>query len=292
MVKESGRHNFEGCRIPISTAIRYDRLKEALGDDVTPKEAMVLSLLEYGMPIGCTSTYGIKKKQRNHFSALSFKDEVSEYFEKGLQAQELVGPFEISPIPELCYSPLMSVPKEESKRRVIVDFSFPPGKAINDGIPKTTYLDFEVRFSLPSAKSMVSRLNDLGIGCLMYKRDLKGAFRQFSTDPGDYRFSGLCWENMTFIDTRLAMGLRSSAYCCQSVTEMVAKIAGEKAYVLVYLDDFGGAEQAGKALDSFMQLGRCLEYFRLEEAPKKLSLPLQKWTGWVSVLIPLSGQWP
>ena len=89
----------------------------------------------------------------------------------------------------------------------------------------------------------------------MFKRDLKGAFRQFWIDPGDYRFTGLSWNGKLYIDTRLAMGLRSSAYCCQSITEMVAKVAGEKAFILVYLDDFGGAEQASKAMDSFTYLG-------------------------------------
>ena len=124
----------------------------------------------------------------------------------------------------------MSVPKENSKRRIIVDFSFPPGKAINDGIPKSTYLDFVIEFSLPSVRSMTDRLNILGTGCLMFKRDLKGAFRQFSVDPGDYRFTGLCWESKMYVDTRLAMGLRSSAFCCQSVTEILAKIAGEESF--------------------------------------------------------------
>ena len=281
LVKESGRYNFECCRIPIPTAIRYDRLKIALGDRATPKEVRVLSLLQFGMPIGCNSTYGIKKEQKKHFSAVSFKKEVSDYFKKGVETQALVGPFELSPIPDLCFSPVMTVPKEESKRRVIVDFSFPPGKAINDGIPKSTYLDFEVKFSLPSANSMVSRLNDLGVGCLMYKRDLKGAFRQFCTDPGDYRYAGLSWEGKTYFDTRLAMGLRSAAYCCQSVTELVAKIAGEEAFVLVYLDDFGGAENSNKAFDSFIQLGRLLEYFGLEEAPEKAVAPTTRmdWLG-------------
>ena len=79
---------------------------------------------------------------------------------------------------------------------------------------------------------MVSRLNDLGIGCLMYKRDLKGAFRQFGADPGDYRFNGLGWGDVIYIDVRLAMGLRSLAYCCQSVTEMVTKIVRRKAFTL------------------------------------------------------------
>ena len=175
----------------------------------------------------------------------------------------------------------MSVPKEITKRRIIVDFSFPPGKSINDGIPRSTYLDFEIKFSLPSVRSMVDRLNVLGAGCLMFKRDLKGAFRQFSVDPGDYKFTGLSWEEEIYVDTRLAMGLRSSAFCCQSVTEMIAKIAGEKAFIFVYLDDFGGAEMVGKAQESFDYLGNLLEFFGLEEAADKAVPPTtqMEWLG-------------
>ena len=64
------------------------------------------------------------------------------------------------------------------------------------------------------------------------------------------------------MDTRLAMGLRSSAYCCQSVTEIIAKIAGRNAHVLVYLDDFGGAEHADKADAAYNHLGFVLEQCR------------------------------
>ena len=198
-----------------------------------------------------------------------------------MQTQAILGPFKLSPISDLCFSPLMTVPKEETKRRVIVDFSFPPGKSINDGIPRTTYLDFDIAFSLPSVQSMVSRINDLGPGCLLYKRDLKAAFRQFSTDPGDYRLAGLYWNKKVFIDTRLAMGLRSSAFCCQSVTEIVAKIAREKIDVLVYLDDFGGAEHSEKAAASFSHLGYVLEFFGFEQAPEKAVAPTTRmdWLG-------------
>ena len=163
----------------------------------------------------------------------------------------------------------MSVPKEVSQRRVIVDFSFPPGSSVNDGISQSIYLNCNIKFSLPSVQSMVLRINTLGRGCLMYKRDLKGAFRQFGTDPGDYSFTGISWNGNVYLDTRLAMGLRSSAYCCQSVTELVAKIASRKAHTLVYLDDFGGAEPADKATVSFNHLGWILQHFGLEEAPEK-----------------------
>ena len=281
VVVESGRFNFEGCRIPIPTSIRYDRIEEALGSNVSPKERRVLDLLKFGMPLDCNPNYGICKIQRNHFSAVMFKEAIAEYLDSNLNCQAILGPFKIAPVNNLCFSPLMTVPKDVDKRRVIVNFSFPPGKAINDGISKSTYLDFDVEFSLPSVQSMVDRLNYLGLGCLLYKRDLKGAFRQFCTDPGDYRFSGLFWEGNIYLDTRLAMGLRSAAYCCQSVTEIVAKIAGKKAHVLVYLDDFGGAEKGDKASAAFNHLGEVIEYCGLEEAPEKAVPPSTKmdWLG-------------
>ena len=120
-----------------------------------------------------------------------------------------------------------------------------------------------------------------GPGGLLYKRDLKGAFRQFSIDPGDYSLTGVSWEGGIYLDTRLAMGLRSASYCCQSVTELVAKIVRRKAHVLVYLDDFGGAELPGKARESFGYLGWVLRHCGLKEAPEKAVAPASEmdWLG-------------
>ena len=59
LVRESGKHNFESCRIPIPTAIRHDRIRVALGEEATPKEERTLSLLEFGFPINCNASYGV-----------------------------------------------------------------------------------------------------------------------------------------------------------------------------------------------------------------------------------------
>ena len=280
-VRQSGMFNFEGCKIPIPTAIRVDRIESALGSEATPKEQKVLSLLRYGMPLNCDPGFGVQKPHKNHFSAISYEKAMEDFLESSVQTQAMLGPFEDAPISELCYSPLMSVPKEDTNRRVIVDFSYPAGRSVNDGISKVSYLDLQIEFCLPSVQSMINRLNDLGPGCLLYKRDLKGAFRQFNIDPGDYCLTGVFWKGKAYIDTRLAMGLRSSAYCCQSVTEMLAKIAGRRAHVLVYLDDFGGAEPAERALDSFNHLGWLLDYCGLEESTEKAVAPATEmnWLG-------------
>ena len=126
MVRDSGKINFEGCRIPIPTAIRYDRIEAALGSEATPKECRVLSLLEYGMPLNCKPEFVVSKPQKNHFSAVSFKDAIKDYIDSNVNNNALLGPFKSTPIMDLRFSPLISVPKENNKRRVIVDISFPP----------------------------------------------------------------------------------------------------------------------------------------------------------------------
>ena len=71
LIKDSGKHNFEGCKLPLPTAIRYDRLEEVLGDNTSPKECRMLSLLRYGMPIGCNPSYGAGRIQKSHFSVFT-----------------------------------------------------------------------------------------------------------------------------------------------------------------------------------------------------------------------------
>ena len=63
-VRASGRHNFEGCKIPIPTEIRYDRMEAALGHNISPKDRRVLDLLKFGMPLGCKASYGISNLRK------------------------------------------------------------------------------------------------------------------------------------------------------------------------------------------------------------------------------------
>ena len=53
----------------------------------------------------------------------------------------MLGPFRELPFErEFCISPLNTVSKKDSdERRVILDLSFPEGKAVNENIPKDRY---------------------------------------------------------------------------------------------------------------------------------------------------------
>ena len=91
-VKASGLFNFEGCRIPIPTPIRNDRLRESLGAEASPKVLTVLSLLEFGLLIDCCPSFGIRKVQKNHHSAICHKAAIEAFILKGVHSKAILGP--------------------------------------------------------------------------------------------------------------------------------------------------------------------------------------------------------
>ena len=69
----------------------------------------------------------------------------------------------------------MTVPKKGStnKRRVVLDFSYPEGRSVNDGIPKDTYLGETFHLRLPGSAQFIDIIHFYGRGCLLFKADLK-----------------------------------------------------------------------------------------------------------------------
>ena len=97
--------------------------------------------------------------------------------------------------------------KKDGSCRLIMDFSQPRDKSINEGISKE---DFAVIYSyFDDATSLVRAA---GRWCLMSKVHfhIKHAFRIIPVRPADWELLGFQWEGSFFVDTRLPFGLSSS----------------------------------------------------------------------------------
>lgn len=173
-------------------------------------------------------------------------------------------------------SPLQTVPKDGSKRRVVLDLSFPPGTSINDGIPKDSFLDEPFRLTLPRSADFVDLIMDKGPGCFLYKKDLKRAYRQIPIDPKDYIFLGYHWHDLLYFDLVLPFGLRSATQACQRTTNAIAYVF-RSAYhheCVNYIDDFGGVEATyDDALHAFSDLEHLFNRAGLESSPAKDCFP-------------------
>ena len=122
-------------------------------------------------------------------------------------------------------SPLNSVPKPDTtEQQIILDLSWPVRSSVNDGIPSGLYLAQEFALVYPTMDLIADRVAALGSGCLLFKRDLRRAYRQFPVDPYDYPLLEYSWNGHYYFDVVLPMGLRTAAMACQSSTNAVSYI--------------------------------------------------------------------
>ena len=97
----------------------------------------VCEFLEYGFPIGFMGKIKTRPPQVKYLKGvIHCPKEVRDYLLKELSYDVVLGPFKDIPFSRgILISLLNTVDKKDSdERRVIVDFSFPEGSAVNDGI--------------------------------------------------------------------------------------------------------------------------------------------------------------
>ena len=189
----------------------------------------------------------------------------------------IAGPFSSNPfsIP-IMVSPLNSVPKSSiHERRVIVDLSWPKGSgSVNSGISKEFYLEEKIEIHYVTVTDVCCMVTDIGSGAVIYKRDLRQAYRQFPVDPADYHLLGYYWNGQYFFDTVLAMGQRNAGIGCSRVTRAVMHIHGKGGHRgASYLDDLIGVSHPTKGEEAYEQLGKTLSKLGLEENLAKACPP-------------------
>jgi hypothetical protein len=281
LVWQSGVPNYLGCRIPVHSNINVEFFRTHLKNY---NDKIICELLEFGAPIGFEGKLDKDKCESrvlNHKGASDFSNDILNYLKKEASYGAIIGPFKNNPfVSELKISPLNTVTKRDSpERRVILDLSFPSGKSVNDHISKEFYLGEKVELSYPNVDDLVGIIKDKGPRCMLFKKDLKRAYRQIPVGPGNIHFIGFSWENCLFVDRVLPMGLRSSAQICQRITTAVCYMYFQMGFSAVnYLDDFGGAEILEHAQKAYECLGELLNSCGLEESKKKSVEPTNRMT--------------
>ncbi|KXJ26023.1 hypothetical protein AC249_AIPGENE6469 [Exaiptasia diaphana] len=231
-----------------------------------------LKYLRFGWPISYTADHLPKSTFTNHPSAENYSEHVQHYIDTEKTHNAIAGPFVRNPLnrPLIC-SPLQTVPKRGStKRRVVMDLSFPTDHSVNAGIASGTYMNKPFRLRLPGIDRLCSFILLHGPGCLIYKKDLQRAYRQFLVDPKDYFLLGFMLNRNYYFDLRCPFGLRSSAMICQRTTSAVIHVFKQFGYVAdVYLDDFFGAENSPTAHQAFLKLQDLFDELGLQSSKDK-----------------------
>ena len=270
-VHASGIENFRGCRIVVGVHFNMLAWRSKLKDY---EDKVVCEYLEFGFPLD----FNKKKKlcfdiRRNHKGAREFPKFIKQYFRRECKEVRVAGPFIHNPLSvPLMISPMNSVPKVNStdERRVIVDLSWPRGAAVNEGISKDIYLGEVIDLHYASVEQVCQMVVETGVGAVIYKRDLRRAYRQIPVDPRDYRYLGYFWEEHLYFDSVLAMGQRNAAMACSRTTKAVMYMHSEAGYRgTSYLDDLIGVADINTGTEAYENLGQLLaELGLIENYPK------------------------
>ena len=273
-IRGSGVPNAVGCRIPVYSNLNISAWRELTSGF---QDSLVVDYLEFGWPIGIDVDASVNSKWvSNHTGARDYPEAIEDYLIQGVNKGHILGPFQVSPFDTgTAISPLNTVPKKDNaSRRIILDLSAPRGCAVNESIPKDSFLGVPLRLHLPSVDNLVSLVKEQGVGCFMYKRDLKAAYRQLPVDPGDVSYLGYVVNNHIYFDRVYPMGLRSACQGCQRTTNAVVFAFSRSGFQLVnYIDDLAGVESADRAEEAFVALGALLHTLGLMESIEKACAP-------------------
>ena len=92
-IKDSGKLNFLGCRIPLTSQLKLQAWQEML---VGYWDVQLIHLLTFGFPLDYNRNYTLDKG--NHSSAVQYPDHVDAYLEAETGHGAILGPFAKNPI--------------------------------------------------------------------------------------------------------------------------------------------------------------------------------------------------
>lgn len=190
-------------------------------------------MLTYGALIGYTGPPTLILS-KNLATATEDPDTIASQLREDL-ALGRVSPVD-SPTQPFISSPLGLVPKADAGWRRIHHLSYPPGRSVNDGIPR----EF-AKLVYDSRSDILNLVRKAGIGATLIKKDLKDAFRMVPVAPQERWLLGFQWEGQYYKENCLPFGLRTAPFLFNMLAEALHWILISllpQLQLVHYLDDF------------------------------------------------------
>ena len=146
---------------------------------------------------------------------------MDDYLQTEKKFKAIAGPFDKSSFYKLHTSPMITRAKPDGSRKLIVDLSWPHGSSMNSAILDDIFDNNECKLKYPTLDTIVEAISTIGSDALIYKVDLKRAYRNLRSDPRDFSVLGLSWQGKRYVDVSVPYGLKSGASACQMVTDSI-----------------------------------------------------------------------
>lgn len=237
-VRATGLPNMLGPRIPVPSMLNipaWQAVATGHHDD-----AYVLDGVRFGFPLHYTGPALARENRDAHSSAQQHWTHVKRYVEVELQNNALLGPFDRPPfVPWTNISPVMTRPKAEStKRRIIVDLSFPQGNNVNAHIHKNIIFGSYHEHRLPTVRDTLQVVEQMEFQVKLATIDVERAYRNIPVCPLDLPLLGIKVGDSFFIDEAMPFGARNSSLDMQLIAQFMVRALRTRGLACqMYLDD-------------------------------------------------------
>ena len=277
LLKDSPLPNCMGYRVPVPSTMNISAWEVHLQNYY---DKQLIDFLKYGFPLDMVHNAIIDSKFiDNHPTAGQYPQDIGKYIHKEIQHHAILGPFDKPPITGLHCSPMLTRPKPGgASRRVIVDLSWPKLASVNHNIASDIYMDTPFKLIFPTIDDIVNRIIALKGNCLLYKVDIRRAFRILKLDPRDIAYTGLKWQGKYYVDTSVPFGYRHGSVCCQRVTDAIRYIMYTKGidHLFNYIDDFIGVDEPAVVHSNFQTLLSIMAELGIPISEEKLFPPSEE----------------
>ena len=152
-------------------------------------------------------------------------------------------------------SPFLTRDKSSSsKRRVIVDLSWPIGNSVNSNVVNDRYEGVDFALTFPSIDTVTKAVCKFGKHCKIAKIDISRAFKHLPIDPKDIKYLGLYWEGY-YIEKNLCFGYKNGSSLYQRFSDCIRFILHQEGHFsLNYIDDHLILGKASNCQKGFQRL--------------------------------------
>ena len=240
-------------------------------------DKMLIEYLKFGFPLSLSTPDSLHNTEvTNHHSALQYPSAINDYLWKEIALGAIVGPTSDISLDAYHCSPLLSRPKDNNKRRIILNLSHPYGNSVNDNVPRDKFDGQKFSLTFPSVDDIDKIVNLKEQDPVLYKIDMARAFRNIRVDPVDAVKLGIYWQGEYFLDLRIVFGWVHGSATFQRLSGAIVYIMRWKGYDLVaYLDDYIGIAPAKDAQSQFDFLSSLLTRLGLPMNPDKRVPPVR-----------------
>ena len=196
--------NYKAARIPIKSDLNVEAWETYLQGY---SDKRVLQYIKFGYPLSIENAEELCNKEiTNHYSARQYPLEVQKYIDKEKSLGALLGPIPHIGHPHYHCSPLMTRPKDNGSRQVILDLSYPRGSSVNSHVVADRFDDSAFVLRFPQIDHIAEDIIHCTDDCVLFKVDVARAFRNLRVDPVDSLKFGIKWNGSYYANLAVAFG--------------------------------------------------------------------------------------